>query len=165
MIAAASYSARSLRLTRGSQAMRSMPGWRSNSRALKVSNSLRVISSLVDSNSVRSATSRLMYSLMPFCMTIDFGLGRVLELDLVDAVFPSRHRGGAREREQKADANRDERRTIEPEQRRSAPPSGHTPPILIVLIATAHSKSARPLVAATELLVEPPERLSDKDRG
>ena len=47
-----------------------MPGWRSNSRALKVSNSLRVISSLVDSNSVRSATSLEMYSFMPFCMTI-----------------------------------------------------------------------------------------------
>ena len=142
-----------------------MPGWRSNSRALKVSNSLRVISSLVDSNSVRSATSLEMYSLMPFCMTIASVSAALLELDLVDAVFPSRHGSRARDRKQKTDADRDERRTIEPEQRRGTPPSGHTPPILIVLTPTAHSKNRRPLSRSTEPLVEPPEPLSEQDRG
>ena len=41
-------------------------------RPAKASNSLRVTSSLADSNKVRSATSRLMYSFMPFCMMIDW---------------------------------------------------------------------------------------------
>jgi hypothetical protein len=66
------------------------------------------------------------------------GLGGVLELAPVDAIFPPRHGGGAHDREQKADADRHERRAIKPEQRRGTPPSAHTPPILIVLIATAH---------------------------
>ena len=60
------------------------------------------------------------------------GFGDVLELDLVDAIFPSRHGSGADERKQQADADCDERRAIESEQRRGAPPSGHTFSILIV---------------------------------
>ncbi|WP_370195255.1 hypothetical protein [Bradyrhizobium ottawaense] len=76
-----------------------------------------------------------------------FGFGRVLELDPVDAIFPPRHGSRADDREQKTDADRDERRAIQPEQRRGTPPSGHTPPILIVLIAIAHLEAAVPLSA------------------
>ncbi len=76
-----------------------------------------------------------------------FGLGRVLELDPVDAILPPRHGSGARDREQKTDRDGDERRAIEPEQRRGTPPSGPTPPILIVLIAIAHLECRRPLSA------------------
>ena len=75
-------------------------------------------------------------------------LGGVLELELVDAVFPARDRSGARDREQQADGSCDQRRAIEAEQRRNAPPSSHTPSILIILIAIAHLESARPLGAA-----------------
>ena len=69
-MAAASYSARSLRLIFGSQARRRNPECPSKSRELKVSYSLRVISSWADSNSVRSVESRLTYSLMPFWRTM-----------------------------------------------------------------------------------------------
>src|SRR5262249_36176076 len=67
-----------------------------------------------------------------------FGFGRALELDLVDAVLPTCNRGRAHHREQYAEACGDDRRTIEPGQRRRAPPPDHALPILIILIAIAH---------------------------
>ncbi len=137
-IAAASYSARSLRLIRGNQLMRSMPGWCSNNRPLKVSNSLRVISSLAEFEQGAQCHEPADIFVHAVLHDDGLGLGTVLELDLVDAVLPSRNRGRARQREQQADANRDQRRAIQPERRRGVPPSAYSLPILIILIVIAH---------------------------